>query len=99
MIPHSPPAWHPEQDAKARCVFVLQRQAGSPTFLCQFQRETEAGSSEAAFWGGVEPQPCAHGFCTAVAWSSPILAPNSSTPAKGAPWFTPQCPLHLLLLV
>lgn len=62
-------------------------------------RETEAGSSKAACRGGLEPQPCAHGFCTAVAWSSPTIAPDSSTPAKVTPWFTPQYPLHTWLLV
>lgn len=94
-----PPAWHPEQDANAPCLFVLQRHAGSPTPQSRFQRETEAGSSKAACWGGLEPQPCAHGFCTAVAWSSPTIAPTSSTPAKGAPWFTPQYPLQTWFLV
>lgn len=74
-----PMAQHLEQDANSWDVFVLQRHAGCPTPQSQFQRETEAGSTKAANWGGPEPQPRARWFCTAVAWSTPTIAPNSSS--------------------
>lgn len=92
-----PMAQHLEQDANSWDVFVLQRHAGCPTPQSQFQRETEAGSTKAANWGGPEPSPVHVGFALLWHGAPPPLLPIA--PAKGTLWFTPQYPLKKWLLV